>query len=738
MKQAGRARGTALRSSAIVAGLGGILMLVAVQSAVAEPVEGPTAPAADRPAVVDSHIVNFDARGGQVIKPDVDGNDVDAHDGEIARFGQRYWLYGTSYDCGYGLLQSGTRFCGFKAYSSSDLVHWVDEGQLFDSSTAQWQSRCAPPRFGCYRPHVVFNARTGKYVMWVNTYDNVSNYHVFTADSPGGPFVEGPEPQLSINHDAPAGNLNNGDEDVFVDRDGTAYLVLTDIVHGHRLKIERLDPTYTTGTGDVSDLGVTNTEAPSMFTRAGRYYVAYSDPTCAYCSSTGTSYVVSDSPLGPWRGAGTTPDSWSITDADMLHVTGGGIGLSQAGASWTDYTLAADVTPLQTAVQNGISYAQAGLMVRMSDAGSGYGFLLSNYPYTSPAQPGYITFVKFAGGGAASVQPTALPFAVTGGTTYHVAVTASGSKLTVTINGTTVDTVNDPDYTHGSVGFRESNPENEQGVFDNVRVTAPDGSVLLADDFSRDLSQWARPAPELQGFKINPTSCGGQPSFVSEVPTTGGTAYLFGSDLWNGRPNQALAGYFWHPLTFAADGSIAPYSCDATVDLELTAGSPGFDHVSPQRDANSANGLFRPFADGSPAFKRAQTFTVGRDGSLREVRVTTFQTGSPDAPLVLELTRLNADGSPGPVLAQREVPASEVGWSPRTVALTTNVAVSTGEQYAIVMRTSASRGAYGWAYDDANPYAGGGEWYAPTGDAAWRPEAGRDLRFETFVTGSGA
>lgn len=474
-----------------------------------------------------------------------------------------------------------------------------------------------------------------------------------------------------------------------------------------------------------------------MFERAGRVYVAYSDPTCAYCPSTGTSYVVADSPLGPWRGAATKPDSWTITDAEALHVQGGGIGLSKAGASWTDYTFAADVTPLQTATQNAISYAQAGVIVRMSDTGSGYGFLLSNYPYISPAQPGYITFVKFDNGNPTAVRPTALPFPVTGGDTYHVAITVSGNTLAVTVNGTTVDTITDSAYTQGNVGFRESTPENEQAIVDNVQVTAPDGRILLADDFSGGLSQWQRPAPELQGFKINQTSCGGQPSFVSELPTQDGTSYLFGSDLWNGRPNQALAGYFWHPLTFAADGSIAPYSCDATVDLQLTAGQPSANRVSPQRDASSADGLFRPYADGSPAFERAQTFTVGRDGRLREVHVTTFQTGSPDAPLVLELTRLDADGAPGEVLARREVPADDIGWSPRTVALDPDLPVRADERYAIVMRTTASRGAYGWAYDDANPYAGGEEWYAPAAGAAWRPEIGRDLLFETLVTGSG-
>jgi hypothetical protein len=41
------------------------------------------------------------------------------------------------------------------------------------------------------------------------------------------------------------------------------------------------------------------------------------------------------------------------------------------------------------------------------------------------------------------------------------------------------------------VGFRENGAES--GRFDNVLVTAADGTVLLSDDFSNDLSQWAAP-----------------------------------------------------------------------------------------------------------------------------------------------------------------------------------------------------------------------------------------------------
>src|SRR5438552_14721107 len=99
-------------------------------------------------------LVNFDSGGQRATRYDTAGNAVDAHDGVLAVFGDTYYLYGTSYGCGYGLLVTGTRFCGFKVYSSPDLVHWTDRGALFEASRDVWQQRCAAPAFGCYRPHV--------------------------------------------------------------------------------------------------------------------------------------------------------------------------------------------------------------------------------------------------------------------------------------------------------------------------------------------------------------------------------------------------------------------------------------------------------------------------------------------------------------------------------------------------------------------------------------------------------
>jgi hypothetical protein len=246
-------------------------------------------------------ITNFDKQGNQIIRYSNVGDAIDAHDGEIALFNGTYYLYGTSYDCGFEWGNKNAPFCGFKVYSSIDMQNWADRGFLFNAKTEVWQTRCNGNTYGCFRPHVVFNSKTQLYVLWINVYDNVSGYRVFTSKTPVGPFTEVAEPKLAVNSNAPAAGLNNGDHDTFIDDDGTAYLAYTDWRTKGTIVIEKLSSDYLTGTGEVAR-SVTDgqTEAPGMFKRNGIYYVVYSDPNCGYCSGTGTSYKTAKSPLGPW------------------------------------------------------------------------------------------------------------------------------------------------------------------------------------------------------------------------------------------------------------------------------------------------------------------------------------------------------------------------------------------------------------------------------------------------------
>ena len=246
-------------------------------------------------------IKNFNKNGEAITRFDKLGDAIDAHDGEIAYFNGVYYLYGTSYGCGFEWGHKDAPFCGFKTYSSTDMINWTDKGQLFDASTAVWQTRCNGNTYGCFRPHVIFNKKTSLYVLWINVYDNKVGYRVFTSANPAGPFVEQAEPVLSVNSDAPVAGLNNGDHDTFVDDDGIAYLAYTDWRAQGAIAIEQLSDNYLSGAGKVvKSVTATKTEAPALFKRNGIYYLVYSDPNCGYCSGTGASYRTATSPLGPW------------------------------------------------------------------------------------------------------------------------------------------------------------------------------------------------------------------------------------------------------------------------------------------------------------------------------------------------------------------------------------------------------------------------------------------------------
>ncbi len=284
---------------------------------VAPPIAPPVTPPASppfplRPTPFRTVLSNFGADAAPLVRFDVGGNALDAHEGHLQHFDDTYYLYGTSYDCGFTWQERGTPFCGFKVYSSTDLVHWTDRGFLFDARTPTWQSRCDGATFGCYRPHVVHNAKTGQYVLWINGYDVGVGFHVFQSKSPVGPFVEVAAPTLAVNQGLPPG-VNNGDHALFVDGDQQAYLVYTDWKRQGDLVVEELDGAYLTGSGRFTRLGLSGREGPALFQRGDHYYLTFTDHDCAACA-TGTAYLRASHPLGPWaRPTGGGPSTISAS-----------------------------------------------------------------------------------------------------------------------------------------------------------------------------------------------------------------------------------------------------------------------------------------------------------------------------------------------------------------------------------------------------------------------------------------
>src|SRR5207248_158565 len=127
---------------------------------------------------------------------------------------------------------------------------------------------------------------------------NTFGFATFTSPDPLGPYIYVGEAKLSVAFDTP----RYGDESLFTEgSEGYALYTVIGREGRHAIAIEQLDSTFQFGTGRATLLNIPQwVESPSMFKRQGLYYVAYSDPVCAFCTSAGTSYAVGSTPLGPW------------------------------------------------------------------------------------------------------------------------------------------------------------------------------------------------------------------------------------------------------------------------------------------------------------------------------------------------------------------------------------------------------------------------------------------------------
>ncbi len=215
---------------------------------------------------------------------DQNGDTLDAHDGSLMRFNGTYYLYGTAYN-----NQNGTVYSNrFVVYSSPDLVNWTHHGDITSVVDSLW---------GMYfRPHVVYNALTRKYVLWYNWYPRglgwTGQFGVATADKPWGPFTV-----QNANVSFPLGG-SVGDFAILVDDDGTGWCA-----YGwHNGGVAQLSADYLSIQAGYSPIG--NGEGFSMFKRNGIYYNMWGN-LCCFCSA-GSSADVARSTVatGPFTAVG--------------------------------------------------------------------------------------------------------------------------------------------------------------------------------------------------------------------------------------------------------------------------------------------------------------------------------------------------------------------------------------------------------------------------------------------------
>ena len=199
-----------------------------------------------------------------------------------------------------GCADFGVGNCGFATnhnvslWTSPDLVTWTPHGVVFEAE------KNLPPNSVLFAPKTVYNPNTEEYVMWFNyivdTFSN-SYYGVATSKTAQGPF------EFVVKNVTTLRYSDNGDENLFVDDDGTGYLLYTSIAEGHKISVESLTNDYLGTLGENASSGFVGAdfvEAPMMFKRNSVYYVVFGS-CCCYCG-TGTvvSAYTSTSPLGPY------------------------------------------------------------------------------------------------------------------------------------------------------------------------------------------------------------------------------------------------------------------------------------------------------------------------------------------------------------------------------------------------------------------------------------------------------
>ncbi|MEV4020226.1 RICIN domain-containing protein [Nonomuraea angiospora] len=255
----------------------------------------PVAPAAAAPVTVPV--------GAQFT--DTSGNLLHAHGGGVIKVGSYYYWFGENRNA------DGT-FRYISVYRSADLRTWEFRNHvLTQSSSAELQVA------NIERPKVVYNAATGRFVMWMHK-ENGRDYGEARAAVAVSNTVDGAYTYLRSFR--PLGHMSR-DITAFVDTDGTGYMISA-ANENYDLHVYRLSADYT----DVAALARVwagdHREAPAMFKRDGVYFMLTSGATGWQPNQ--AQYATATSITGTWSSWQNAGDSQTFGSqpAYVLPVQG--------------------------------------------------------------------------------------------------------------------------------------------------------------------------------------------------------------------------------------------------------------------------------------------------------------------------------------------------------------------------------------------------------------------------------
>lgn len=235
------------------------------------------------------------------MRKDVYGLPVNSHSGNLYRFGDLFYIFGTAYqNCTQAGPVCGTS-CGyynntFVVYSSPDLAAWT----LLNDNLVPAINRDASS-IEYDEVNVGFNVATQEYVLsfWSGR-DEFHDSVIFLARSstPEGPY------ELAAPVTMRGASVISDTIALFVDDDNTAYLRYNTRDLPYRHIVERLDATWRNSTGEFAEV-FSKQDFPwydggGMFKRGSVYYVMLSFDCCFCIWGSDALVFVAGSPLGPW------------------------------------------------------------------------------------------------------------------------------------------------------------------------------------------------------------------------------------------------------------------------------------------------------------------------------------------------------------------------------------------------------------------------------------------------------
>jgi hypothetical protein len=229
---------------------------------------------------------------------DVKGNLINAHGAGIMEYQGVYYLFGE-------IKKGVTRLVpdqnwedyrvpagGVSCYSSKDLISWKYEGVALSAVTGDPSSDLDTGRV-IERPKVIYNEKSGKFVMWMHIDKEDYSYAragVAVSDNPEGPYKYMGSSRLN--------GQESRDMTLFKDDDGSAYLVYAS-ENNNTMQICLLSDDYLSPTTKYNRVFINQRrEAPALFKNQGKYFLITS--LCSGWNPNAATYAVSDSVMGNW------------------------------------------------------------------------------------------------------------------------------------------------------------------------------------------------------------------------------------------------------------------------------------------------------------------------------------------------------------------------------------------------------------------------------------------------------